>query len=129
LPKKKPVDTKRFTELWDSGALIRVISEELQITTDHCDSLRKQLGLKKRSSWHGSKTGKRSAYIPTPEEIAGKCLEFQSRWTDEERARRRVGGSYTPADTPVVPDDLFGGLTSGGFHFLDSLDSDFNWHT
>lgn len=83
-----------------------VIAETLNISADRCDATRRQLGLPSRKSWHG---GTRKAYMPSPEEIRAKCLEFQARWSDEERARRRVGGSETPrpVEAPVYPEAIF----------------------
>ena len=31
---------------------------------------------------------KRSAYLPTPEEIERKCREIRSHWTEKEQERR-----------------------------------------
>ena len=103
------VCTTTFTALWIAGTPTRIISQTLKISADRCDTTRKQLGLPRRESWHGSKTGHRKAYLPSPEEIRQKCLEFQAGWTDEERERRRVGGSVkpTPYETPVVPESIF----------------------
>lgn len=54
------------------------------------------MGLPRRESWHGAKAGKRTAYMPSQAEIRQKCLEFQAGWSEEERARRRVGYSPEP---------------------------------
>lgn len=95
--------------MWIAGTPTRIISQTLKISADRCDTTRKQLGLARRESWHGSKTGHRKAYLPGPEEIRQKCLEFQAGWTDEERERRRVGGSFKPSpyEVGVVPESLF----------------------
>jgi hypothetical protein len=95
--------------MWIAGTPTRIISQTLRISADRCDTTRKQLGLPRRESWHGSKTGHRKAYLPSESEIREKCLEFQAGWTDEERERRRVGGpaKHTPYEVPVVPESLF----------------------
>jgi len=85
--------------MWLAGTATRIIAETLGISADQCDVIRRRLELPKRKSWHNAKPGYRRAYLPTPEEIQRKCLEFQSRWTDEERARRWVGPN--PALMPV----------------------------
>jgi hypothetical protein len=101
--------TTTFTALWIAGTPTRIISQTLKISADRCDTTRKQLGLARRESWHGSKTGHRKAYLPSESEIRQKCLEFQAGWTDEERERRRVGGvvKFVPYEAPVVPESLF----------------------
>lgn len=106
---KTTVCTTTFTLMWNAGTPTRIISQTLKISADRCDTTRKQLGLPRRESWHGSKTGHRKAYLPSPEEIRQKCLEFQAGWSDEERERRRVGGSVkpNPYETPVVPESIF----------------------
>jgi hypothetical protein len=95
--------------MWIAGTPTRIISQTLKISADRCDTTRKQLGLARRESWHGSKTGHRKAYLPSEEEIRQKCLEFQAGWTDEERERRRVGGvvKHVPYEVAVVPESLF----------------------
>jgi hypothetical protein len=95
--------------MWIAGTPTRIISQTLKISADRCDTTRKQLGLPRRESWHGSKTGHRKAYLPSESEIREKCLEFQAAWTDEERERRRVGGpvKHVPYEVPVVPESLF----------------------
>jgi len=90
------VCTATFSQMWLAGTPTRVIAETLKISADRCDATRRRLGLPRRGSWHGSKTGKRTAYLPTPDEIRQKCLEFQAGWSDEERERRRVGHSPEP---------------------------------
>lgn len=105
---KVTVCTATFTELWLSGAPTRVISETLKISADKCDVTRKSLKLPRRESWHNSKTGKRTAYTPSPEEIRQKCLEFQAGWSDEERAKRWVGGVASQrVEVQVVPASFF----------------------
>jgi hypothetical protein len=80
--------------------------------------------LPRRESWHNSKAGKRRAYLPSPEEIRAKCLEFQAGWTDEERAKRLVGGSMTPlpVEIRVVPESVFQG-DSDGMSIEDLIDT------
>lgn len=92
--------------MWLNGIPTRTIAETLKISADKCDVTRRQLGLPPRGSWHGSKTGRRRAYLPTIEEIKRKCLEFQAGWSDEERARRRVGWSPdpTPVEIRIIPE-------------------------
>lgn len=105
---KVTVCTATFTELWLAGTPTRVISETLKISADKCDVTRKALKLPRRESWHNSKTGKRTAYMPSPSEIRQKCLEFQAGWSDEERARRRVGGvSSQQVEIQIVPESIF----------------------
>jgi hypothetical protein len=94
--------------MWTEGVPTRIIAETLRITADRCDVTRRKLGLPRRESWHGSKSGHRKAYLPSPEEIRAKCLIFQSGWSDEERARRKVGGPERPeAEVRVYPESLF----------------------
>jgi hypothetical protein len=95
--------------MWNAGTPTRIISQTLRISADRCDTTRKQLGLPRRESWHGSKAGHRKAYLPSEEEIRQKCLEFQAGWSDEERERRRVGGSVkpNPYEVAVVPEAIF----------------------
>jgi hypothetical protein len=95
--------------MWIAGTPTRIISQTLRISADRCDTARKQLGLPRRESWHGSKTGHRKAYLPSESEIRQKCLEFQAGWTDDERERRRVGGvgKHVPYESPVIPESLF----------------------
>lgn len=107
---KVTVCTATFTELWLSGTPTRVISETLKISADKCDVTRKSLKLPRRESWHNSKAGKRTAYMPSPAEIRQKCLEFQAGWSDEERAKRLVGGggaSVRHFEVQVVPESIF----------------------
>lgn len=86
----------------------RIIAETLRISADKADSTRRQLGLPRRESWHGSKTGHRKAYLPTTTEIREACLRFQAGWSDEERARRLVGRAVTPpVESAIVPERLF----------------------
>lgn len=113
--------------MWMDGTPTRIISQTLKISADRCDTTRKQLGLPRRESWHGSKTGHRKAYLPSPEEIRQKCLEFQAGWSEEERERRRVGGptKQPPYEVPVVPESLFcvrpGDDESGPMTYLEGL--------
>lgn len=93
------VCTATFSQMWLNGTPTRIISETLKISADKCDVTRRQLGLPPRECWHGSKAGRRRAYLPTIEEIKQKCLEFQAGWSEEERARRRVG--WNPDPRPV----------------------------
>ena len=71
----------------------RIIAETLKISADRCDVTRRQLQLPRRESWHGAKSGRRKAYLPSEEEIRAKCLAIQATWSDEERAKRCVGWS------------------------------------
>lgn len=95
--------------MWLEGTPTRIIAETLRITADRCDITRRKLGLPRRESWHGSKSGHRRAFLPSEQEIRRKCLEFQAGWSEEERARRRVG--WKPDPDPVVaysfPDAIF----------------------
>jgi hypothetical protein len=95
--------------MWLAGTPTRIIAETLRITADRCDATRRSLKLPPRESWHGSKSGKRVAYLPSEEEIRQKCLEFQAGWSEEERARRRVGWKPEPdpVETRVYPDVIF----------------------
>jgi len=97
--------TATFAKLWIEGVPTREIAETLRLTADQCDSTRRKLGLPRRASWHNARPGKRKPYLPSPEEILRKCAEFQSRWTPEERAARRVGGG-SPATTRVIPEAM-----------------------
>jgi hypothetical protein len=97
------VCTATFTAMWLAGTSTREIAESLGIGADRCDVTRRKLGLPSRKSWHG---GTRKAYLPTPEEIRAKCLEFQAGWSDEERAKRRVPPEVQ-VEAPVYSDDIF----------------------
>lgn len=106
--KRQEVSPEEFTALWLAGTPTRLIAEKLKITADRCDATRRGLGLPPRESWHNSKAGRRRAYIPGPEEIRQKCLTFQAGWSEEERAKRRVG--WRPPDPVEVrsfPDAVF----------------------
>ena len=98
--------TTTFSAMWIDGTPTRIIAETLRISADRCDATRKSLGLPRRESWHNSKTGHRKAYLPSREEIRQKCLKFQSTWTEEERARRRVGWDPNPkpVEVAVIPE-------------------------
>lgn len=102
--------TATFAKMWLGGTPTRIIAETLKISADRCDATRRSLGLPSRESWHNSKTGHRRAYLPTPQEIRQKCLEFQAGWSDEERSRRVVGGdrSIAPVEIRVIPAAAFG---------------------
>ena len=124
MPRRNRIDvcTETFTAMWLAGTPTRIIAETLKITADRCDATRRSLKLPPRQSWHNSKSGHRRAYLPTPQEIRQKCLEFQAGWSEEERARRRVG--WKPEPDPVqaksYPDVIFevqGDATS----FLEGL--------
>jgi hypothetical protein len=105
---KTTICTATFTRMWLAGTPTRIIAETLKISADRADSTRRQLGLPRRESWHGSKTGHRKAYIPTTTEIREACLRFQAGWTDEERARRTVGrATEPPVETAVIPEAFF----------------------
>jgi hypothetical protein len=94
--------------MWNAGTPTRIIAETLKISADRCDITRRKLDLPRRESWHGSKTGHRKAYMPSPGEIRAKCLKFQEGWSDEERAKRVVGGPERPeVETRVYPETLF----------------------
>jgi hypothetical protein len=110
------VCTVTFTKMWLEGSPTRIIAETLRISADRCDVARRALKLPRRESWHNSKAGKRTAYLPSPEEIRQKCLEFQATWSDEERSRRLVGGSQSPlpVEIRVISDSAFSGGYSGG---------------
>lgn len=101
--------TATFSSLWLGGTPTRIIAETLKISADRCDATRRSLGLPRRESWHGSKSGHRKAYMPTEEEIKQKCKEFQATWSDEERARRLVGHKPVadPVEAGVYPDAVF----------------------
>ena len=111
MPKKKSpvICTVTFTEMWIAGTPTRIIAETLKISADRCDTTRRELKLPRREPWHNSKKGRRKAYMPTPEEIREKCLEFQAGWSDEERARRWVGGNpaEVPVESRVIPATFF----------------------
>ena len=94
--------------MWLAGTPTRVIAETLKISADRCDVTRRQLNLPRRESWHGSKTGHRKAYLPSEAEILRKCLEFQAGWSEDERARRRVGWSPIPppVEVRIIPESL-----------------------
>ena len=100
--------TTTFSQMWLAGTPTRVIAETLKISSDRCDVTRRQLGLPRRESWHGAKTGHRKAYLPSQEEIRQKCLEFQAGWSEEERARRRVGWNPNPSpvEIRVIPESV-----------------------
>lgn len=101
--------------MWLAGTPTRIIAETLKISADRCDVTRRQLKLPRRDSWHGAKKGKRTAYLPTPEEIRQKCLEIQAGWSDEERAKRLVGWNPDSfaVETRVIPESLFLELSDG----------------
>lgn len=107
-PPKVEICTATFSRMWLEGTPTRVIAETLKISADRCDVARRQLGLPRRESWHGAKTGHRKAYLPSQEEIRRKCLEFQAGWTEEERARRRVGWNPNPqpVEIRVIPESV-----------------------
>ena len=90
--------------MWLAGTSTREIAESLGIGADRCDVTRRKLNLPSRQSWHG---GTRKAYLPPRAEIRAKCLAFQAGWSDEERARRRVGPVEAPVEAPVYSDDIF----------------------
>ena len=95
--------------MWTAGTPTRIIAETLRISADRCDVTRRQLGLPRRESWHGSKSGHRTAYLPSEEEIREKCLAFQAGWSEEEKARRRVGfvPHPPPFEVKVMPESMF----------------------
>lgn len=95
--------------MWLAGTPTRIIAETLKISADRCDVTRRQLKLPRRESWHGAKKGKRTAYLPSPEEIRQKCLEIQATWSDEERAKRLVGWSpdSESVDVRVFSESIF----------------------
>jgi hypothetical protein len=95
----------------------------MRISADRCDITRRALGLPRRESWHGAKTGTRRAYIPSEEEIKARCEEFQRGWSEEERARRRVGWTPNPApvEAKVLPDSVFECREQGPSGFLEGL--------
>lgn len=101
------VCTATFSQMWLAGTPTRIIAETLKISADRCDVTRKTLGLPPRESWHGAKTGHRKAYLPTPEEIREKCLEFQRGWSDEEREKRRVGAKVQEYEMPIISESSF----------------------
>ena len=107
---KVTVCTATFSQMWLAGTPTRVISETLKISADKCDAVRKSLKLPRRESWHNSKSGHRRGYMPSEAEIRQKCLEFQAGWSDEERARRRVGWSPEPkrVEIMVIPESALG---------------------
>jgi hypothetical protein len=105
MPRKKTthnICTVTFSQMWIAGTPTRVIAETLRISADRCDLTRRQLGLPKRESWHGSKCGHRKPYLPTEEEIRQRCSEFQSSWSEEERERRRGGGGPAPVEIRII---------------------------
>jgi len=94
--------------MWLAGTPTRIIAETLKISADRADITRRELKLPRRESWHGSKAGHRKAYLPSESEIRQKCLEFQAGWSDEERAKRRVGWKPPdPVSAKVFPDAIF----------------------
>ena len=101
------VCTVTFTQMWTDGVPTRIIAETLGISADKADCTRRTLKLPRRESWHGAKSSRRTAYLPSEAEIEQKCLMFQARWTPEERERRRVGPSVRPVEATVVPESLF----------------------
>jgi hypothetical protein len=122
--KKTEVCEKTFAKMWLAGTPTRVIAETLRISADRCDATRRSLGLPRRESWHNSKAGKRRAYLPSLEEIRARCLEFQAGWTDEERAKRLVGGSAAPlpVEIRVISESVFHG-DSDGLSIEDLIDT------
>jgi hypothetical protein len=108
---KRPITTvctATFTQMWVAGTPTRIIAETLRISADRADATRRQLGLPRRESWHGAKTGHRRAYLPTTTEIRDACLRFQAGWSDDERARRLVGKAVSdPVEADTIPDSFF----------------------
>lgn len=103
--------------MWLSGTPTRIIAEFLKISADRCDVTRRQLNLPRRESWHGAKTGKRKAYLPSEEEIRQKCLEIQATWSDEERAKRCVGWSPESEQVEIMV------ISDAAFQYLDDSDT------
>jgi hypothetical protein len=62
--------------------------------------------------------------LPTPEEIRAKCLDFQASWSDEERARRLVGGTLSPppVEIRIISESVFQG-DGDGMSIEDLIDT------
>jgi hypothetical protein len=114
---KVAVCTVTFTKMWLAGTPTRIIAETLKISADKCDVTRRQLALPRRESWHGAKTGKRTAYLPTEDEIRQKCLEIQATWSDEERAKRCVGWSPESEQVEIRV------ISDSQFQYIDDFDT------
>lgn len=113
--------------MWLNGTPARIIAETLKISADNRDAIRRALGLPRRESWHRSEGGRRPTYLPSPDEIRRRCLEFQASWSDEERARRVVGGSQLPqpVEIKVIPESTFSQSCNGSseISFEDFIDT------
>ena len=100
------VCTATFTKMWTDGTPTREIAEALHISADYADSTRRSLKLPPRKGWTNAKQGGRAIYLPSLEEIAEKCEGFRAGWSDEERARRRVGPSTSSAIRVIPEGDI-----------------------
>lgn len=109
--------------MWLAGTPTRVIAETLKTSADKCDAARRRLKLPKRAGWHNARAA--GEYVPSPAEIRRKCLEIQATWSDEERARRLVGGTRSPpVEARVVSEATFTRHeTSVEFSLEDLLDT------
>lgn len=75
--------------LWNTGLRLEEIAENLGITEAQARGAAYRHGLSPRLV----RKSTRRCDDPSPEEIEAMCLELQSKWSDEERRRRIVGGS------------------------------------
>lgn len=91
MAKRRPFDATLFRQLWSDGLPLMEIAVRVGRSYKTCQDLRSKLGLPKRTREYRSAMGKLKRSDPTPEEIVIACAIIRSRWTPEERERRRAG--------------------------------------
>jgi hypothetical protein len=84
-----PEQRKRFAELWNASVPLATIAVELGYSFQTLAKWRMSLGLAKR---YVERCDLSDLDAPCPETIKLRCLEVQTAWTPEERARRWRGG-------------------------------------
>jgi hypothetical protein len=91
MAKRRPFDETLFRRLWAEGNSIMEIALACGRSYKTCQDLRAKLGLPKRNSEYRSRIGGIKHADPTPEEIKIACELIRSRWSPEEKERRRSG--------------------------------------
>lgn len=96
----------QFRRMWLAGVAVIDLRDSFGLTADAIHRLRKMFGLPARTA--RTRGYRQQPYKdPTPDEIAQRVLEVQSRWTPEIEQRRRVGQPFAPQPKQSIPDSTF----------------------
>lgn len=98
LLKVKRPPREEFAAAWmDPDVTQRRVAKKFGLSRTTCGAIAAEYGLPYRSRFSNMIGTSNSVIDPTPEQIAERCAEIRSRWSESEKERRALRITHRPS--------------------------------